>query len=683
MPSFDWPIEMRRPHPIGWMAVLALVADAVVDRVWQSRRTRPGPMTSSGFILGVDLDGVCGDYTAACADVVIERTGADPASLPLERSWDFREWGLSRRPVRGDAPAAVLEHRIFRTMPPIPGAAETLWRLSDAGVWIRIITHRLYVNWGHAMAVADTVEWLDATGIPYRDLCFLGAKPQVEADCYVEDAPHNVEALRETGSHVIVFDQPYNRGVPGPRAPTGRGRDPGRRPGGREGPVAAGAAAGVRGRAQPAAAGPARTGPTTPALRGGGLIDWSDLAGAVVVVAVFSVPLALTGWALLDAARRPSGSGRWPAGGGWRGWPPSCSGRWSVVVGLVVSTVYLVRVGPELAAVERAGSAGRSKPAPRRAGSGRPVRPEQLAPAAGRSGPAGGGRWRGPGPGRPVRAPAGGHHRPGGQLPQGDGQADAGVVAARVLAHHEQGVAQLEVVDHRGPGPDVHVADLGAPHDPDLPAGGLGPDGQLGLLAVGEVALVEQPHVLQAPAGGQHERPVGIAGRLPALGDGGGGRDGAEVAVDDRGQAVADVGGRQPGPGLGLAGGHQAGEASGQGPGVVGAHRQPVGGVVGQEPAEPGVGTRPEPGVGAQLEDVDGGRQAADRGQPVRPRAVVDHHDAGAGPGPGTGRRCRAGRAPGRGARSRGRRRRPRAHHGAAPARPGANQPAPLMIQIC
>ena len=44
--------------------------------------------------------------------------------------------------------------------------AESLWRLSDAGVWIRIITHRLYVNWGHAVAVADTVAWLDDTGIP-------------------------------------------------------------------------------------------------------------------------------------------------------------------------------------------------------------------------------------------------------------------------------------------------------------------------------------------------------------------------------------------------------------------------------------------------------------------------------------------------------------------------------------
>jgi 5'-nucleotidase len=174
--------------------------------------------TTDGFILGVDLDGVCGDYTAALRDVVAERTGRDLAELPLERSWDFREWGLSVEQFENLHQAAVVEHRIFRTMPAIAGVAETLWRLSDAGIWIRIITHRLYVNWGHATAVADTVDWLDAAGIPYRDLCFLGAKPQVEADCYVEDAPHNVTALRASGAYVIVFDQPYNRSVDGPRA---------------------------------------------------------------------------------------------------------------------------------------------------------------------------------------------------------------------------------------------------------------------------------------------------------------------------------------------------------------------------------------------------------------------------------------------------------------------------------
>jgi 5'(3')-deoxyribonucleotidase len=173
---------------------------------------------TDGFILGVDLDGVCGDYTAALREVVAERTGVGLDRLPLERSWDFREWGLTPEEFEKLHQAAVLEHRIFRTMPPMSGVAEALWRLSDAGVWIRIITHRLYVNWGHATAVADTVDWLDATGVPYRDLCFLGAKPQVEADCYVEDAPHNVTALRTTGAPVIVYDQPYNRDIAGPRA---------------------------------------------------------------------------------------------------------------------------------------------------------------------------------------------------------------------------------------------------------------------------------------------------------------------------------------------------------------------------------------------------------------------------------------------------------------------------------
>lgn len=175
-------------------------------------------MTRS-FVLGVDLDGVCGDYTAAFREVVAADRGLHPAELPEERSWDFHEWGIvTAAEFDRLHRLAVLEHGIFRTMPALPGAADALWRLSDAGVWIRIITHRLFVNWGHAVAVADTVAWLDEHGVPYRDICFLGAKPEVEADCYIDDATHNVIALRDAGNHVIVYDAPYNRDVEGPRA---------------------------------------------------------------------------------------------------------------------------------------------------------------------------------------------------------------------------------------------------------------------------------------------------------------------------------------------------------------------------------------------------------------------------------------------------------------------------------
>jgi 5'-nucleotidase len=172
------------------------------------------------FVLGVDIDGVCGDHATAFREIVALERGVDPLSLPPQQTWNFHEWGLTDESFEELHRRAILDHRIFRSMPPIEGVADALWRLSDAGVWIRLITHRLYANFGHAVAVADTVTWLDQVGIPYRDLCFLGRKPEVEADAYVDDAPHNVIELRRAGNAVIVFDQPYNEELAGPRART-------------------------------------------------------------------------------------------------------------------------------------------------------------------------------------------------------------------------------------------------------------------------------------------------------------------------------------------------------------------------------------------------------------------------------------------------------------------------------
>jgi len=170
------------------------------------------------FVLGVDLDGVCADHTLGFRAVVAAERGVDPESLTLERSWGFSEWNLDEADFERLHELAVVRYRMLRDLELIEGAADVLWRLSDAGVWIRIITHRLYTNWGHAIAAGDTAEWLDAVRIPYRDLCFVGAKPDVGADLYIDDGAHNVSALREAGREVIVFDAPYNRDLEGPRA---------------------------------------------------------------------------------------------------------------------------------------------------------------------------------------------------------------------------------------------------------------------------------------------------------------------------------------------------------------------------------------------------------------------------------------------------------------------------------
>lgn len=172
----------------------------------------------SEFVLGVDLDGVCADYTSAFRRIVAMERNVDADSLTTEVSWDFAEWGLNRDSFLELHKTSVQDHRMFKNMPALEGVSDALWRLSDAGVWIRIVTHRLVTHWGHALIVSDTVDWLDAKSIPYRDICFLGRKPEIEADAYVEDAPHNVEALRARGNTVIVFDQPYNRDLDGLRA---------------------------------------------------------------------------------------------------------------------------------------------------------------------------------------------------------------------------------------------------------------------------------------------------------------------------------------------------------------------------------------------------------------------------------------------------------------------------------
>ncbi len=169
-------------------------------------------------MLGVDLDGVCADYSAGFREVVAADRGIDPDDLPMPTRWGFHHWGLDDADYARLHKLAVTDKRMLRHLPAIEGCADALWRLSDLGAWIRIITHRLYVNWGHAITVSDTVAWLDEHRIPYRDICFLGAKPQVEADAYIDDAPHNIVALREAGNTVIIFDQPYNRELDGYRA---------------------------------------------------------------------------------------------------------------------------------------------------------------------------------------------------------------------------------------------------------------------------------------------------------------------------------------------------------------------------------------------------------------------------------------------------------------------------------
>ena len=176
-------------------------------------------MPVEGKIIGVDLDGVCSDFYGRMREIAAEWFELQVGDLTPDVTYGLHEWGVkTKEQYLSLHRFAVTQRQLFETCPMIKGARIYLRRLSDEGARIRIVTHRLYVEYLHALAVGQTVQWLDRHGIPYWDLCFMKQKEQVGADIYVEDSPENVEALRKKNLYTICFGNSTNTEVAAPRA---------------------------------------------------------------------------------------------------------------------------------------------------------------------------------------------------------------------------------------------------------------------------------------------------------------------------------------------------------------------------------------------------------------------------------------------------------------------------------
>jgi 5'(3')-deoxyribonucleotidase len=176
-------------------------------------------MDESSFILGVDLDGVVGDFYGAMRKIAAEWLNKPAESLTTEVEYGLTEWGIDEfggydRLHR----FAVTQRHIFRDMAPVENAPAILRKLSSQDIRIRIITHRLFLKYSHRASITQTVDWLDNYDIPYWDICFMNDKGAVGAHVYIDDAPENIISLRRQGCRTIVFSNSTNRGMPGPRA---------------------------------------------------------------------------------------------------------------------------------------------------------------------------------------------------------------------------------------------------------------------------------------------------------------------------------------------------------------------------------------------------------------------------------------------------------------------------------
>ncbi|GHV85602.1 putative 5'(3')-deoxyribonucleotidase [Spirochaetia bacterium] len=176
-------------------------------------------MDESTFILGVDLDGVVGDFYGAMRTIAAEWLNKPEAALTNDVSYGLEEWGITEYGGYDRLHRfAVTQRHLFRDMLPIKDAPATLRKLSNRGVRIRIITHRLFLKYSHKTTITQTVDWLDNYDIPYWDICFMNDKVAVGAHVYIDDAPQNITQLRDQGNQTIVFTNSTNRNIPGPRA---------------------------------------------------------------------------------------------------------------------------------------------------------------------------------------------------------------------------------------------------------------------------------------------------------------------------------------------------------------------------------------------------------------------------------------------------------------------------------
>lgn len=174
------------------------------------------------MIIGVDLDGVTAKYHNGLRLFIAENEGISyEEALVLypknPDTYNLHAWTNFPQAFVGSHSQAV-EQGLYTALRMIEGASDTLWKLSDEGHHIRIITSRFVKDGQHHEVITQTSQWLKDNDIPFKDLMFVANKTDVYADVYIDDAPYNLDAFAAAGRDYIVFDTSYNQEVEGVRA---------------------------------------------------------------------------------------------------------------------------------------------------------------------------------------------------------------------------------------------------------------------------------------------------------------------------------------------------------------------------------------------------------------------------------------------------------------------------------
>jgi len=174
------------------------------------------------MIIGLDIDNTIAKYTKGLVNSIAEQLNVTDHEAHQLAYGDPVDYAMSNWPGFPEAfhnfHTTAVENGLYRNLEVIERASEFLWKLSDEGHHIRIITSRFVQHGQNSKVVRDTGIWLDDNKIPYRDIMFTNMKADIHCDVYVDDSPKNIEILNAAGKEVIIFDASYNLEIPGKHA---------------------------------------------------------------------------------------------------------------------------------------------------------------------------------------------------------------------------------------------------------------------------------------------------------------------------------------------------------------------------------------------------------------------------------------------------------------------------------
>ena len=128
------------------------------------------------------------------------------------RTWSqHEEMGCTLEAWIAALDAATESGVLYDTLP-LPGALEAMRKLYWEGHEIHIVTARgtFHGNRWNDHIQEITRNQIEEWGVPHHSLTFTRDKTSVPTEFFIDDGPHNYEALRAAGVQAYLLTRPWN-----------------------------------------------------------------------------------------------------------------------------------------------------------------------------------------------------------------------------------------------------------------------------------------------------------------------------------------------------------------------------------------------------------------------------------------------------------------------------------------